>query len=70
MYKNYTTLTSIYNTLSLIPTKGENTILMGQCLFTLRDVLMDMEKQFNTDNINNKIPEELKDDGQIVSPSC
>ena len=53
MYKNYTTLTSIYNTLSLIPTKGEDTILMGQCLFTLRDVLADIQKQLNANNMDN-----------------
>lgn len=33
---------NIYNTMTLIETKGESTILMGACLSTLKEVLQSM----------------------------
>lgn len=37
-------LIKIYNTLGLVSTKGEDTIMMGQCLSTFRTVLMEMQE--------------------------
>ena len=33
-------LTRIYNSLSLITTRGEDTIIMAQCLITLRELVL------------------------------
>lgn len=38
------TLINIYNTLSLVETKGQSSIYMGACLSTLKD-LIDEENQ-------------------------
>lgn len=35
----------IFNTLTLITTSGENTIIMGQCLSALKDLIADMQKE-------------------------
>lgn len=43
----------LYNTLSLVTTKGEDTILMGECLKQLRDFtnrLVDLQKEKNNEN--------------------
>lgn len=43
----------LYNTLSLITTKGEDTILMGECLKQLRDFtnrLVDLQEEKNNEN--------------------
>lgn len=42
-------LIRIYNTLSLISTKGEDTVAMAQCLLALKQII---------DNENNKTEEE------------
>lgn len=36
-------LAKIYNTLTLISTKGEDTIIMGQCLSAMHDVLVEIQ---------------------------
>lgn len=41
-------LIKIYNTLGLVSTKGEDTIMMGQCLSTFRTVLMEMQEAVAT----------------------
>ena len=38
-------LTKIYNTLALIQTSGENTIIMGDCLKATRDFINELNKQ-------------------------
>ena len=43
----------LYNTLSLVTTKGEDTILMGECLKQLRDFtnrLVDLQEEKNNKN--------------------
>ena len=43
----------LYNTLSLVSTKGEDTILMGECLKQLRDFinrLVDLQEEKNNKN--------------------
>ena len=43
----------LYNTLSLVTTKGEDTILMGECLKQLRDFtnrLIDLQEEKNNEN--------------------
>lgn len=43
----------LYNTLSLVSTKGEDTILMGECLKQLRDFinrLVDLQEEKNSEN--------------------
>lgn len=37
-------LIKVYNTLFNISTKGEDTIIMGQCLTVMRDSLMALQK--------------------------
>lgn len=38
-------LVQIYNTLTTISTKGEDTIIMAQCLSTLRPLLLQLQEQ-------------------------
>lgn len=43
----------LYNTLSLVTTKGEDTIFMGECLKQLRDFtnrLVDLQEEKNNEN--------------------
>lgn len=43
----------LYNTLSLVTTKGEDTILMGECLKQLRDFtnrLVGLQEEKNNEN--------------------
>lgn len=43
----------LYNTLSLVTTKGEDTILMGECLKQLRDFtnrLVNLQEEKNNEN--------------------
>ena len=47
-YEKLETLSRIYNTLLLINTKGEDTLIMADCLNTMRNFVMS-EKQ-NLDN--------------------
>lgn len=37
-------LIKIYNTLTLISTRGEDTIVMGQCLSAMRNTLTEMQE--------------------------
>ena len=45
-------LIKTYNTLLLISTKGEDTMIMGQCLTSMHNILMEMQK-----NMSNEIAE-------------
>lgn len=44
MNQNFKQLVKIYNTLLLVSTKGEDTIIMGQCLTALKDILTQMQE--------------------------
>jgi hypothetical protein len=47
-------LVKIYNTLSLVSTKGEDTVIMGQCLAAFRQVLNELAQDSNSSaEINN-----------------
>ena len=50
-------LTRIYNTLLLVNTKGEDTMIMGECLRALQNFVL-MKKQEITTEQNNKKEEE------------
>ena len=47
---NLEQLIKIYNTLLMVSTKGEDTVIMGQCLNAMRDLL----NQIQQETINNK----------------
>ena len=43
-YNDLQLLTRIYNTLLLVNTKGEDTVLMGTCLQAFKKTLMEMQQ--------------------------
>ena len=43
MEKHVETLVKIYNTLLMVSTRGEDTVVMGQCLAAMRDILMQLQ---------------------------
>ena len=47
MEKYFEQLVKIYNTLLVVSTKGEDTIVMGQCLSALRDMLMQAQEDMS-----------------------
>lgn len=56
-----TQLGKIYNTLGLISTKGEDTVIMAECLKALKSLYSEMEflaKQKKTEENNNSNEEE------------
>ena len=55
-YKDLETLTNIYNTLLLISTRGEDTVLMGNCLTVLRNFVLIKKEEFEN-NQNTKAEE-------------
>ena len=52
-YSDLELLTRIYNTLLLVNTKGEDTMIMGECLKTLQNFIL-AKKQELTSDINEK----------------
>lgn len=36
-------MVKIYNTLTLVSTRGEDTVIMGQCLAAFKDILTQMQ---------------------------
>ena len=56
-YNDLELLTRIYNTLLLVNTKGEDTIVMGECLKTLQNFVLAKKQEF-TNEQNNKKEEE------------
>lgn len=40
-------LIKTYNTLLLISTKGEDTVIMGQCLTSMHNILMEIQQMNN-----------------------
>lgn len=45
-------LAKIYNTLLLISTKGEDTVIMGQCLSAFRQILTEIQSQLSSNNLS------------------
>ena len=58
-YEKLETLSRIYNTLLLINTKGEDTIVMADCLNAMRSFIMG-EKQELDSQVNKDINKEEK----------
>ena len=52
-YNDLELLTRIYNTLLLVNTKGEDTMIMGECLKTLQNFVL-AKKQELTNETNKK----------------
>lgn len=52
-YNDLELLTRIYNTLLLVNTKGEDTMIMGECLKTLQNFVL-TKKQELTNETNKK----------------
>ena len=55
-YNDLQNLTNIYNTLLLVSTRGEDTILMGNCLSALRAFVLTKKEEFEN-NQNIKVEE-------------
>ena len=53
MEQYFETLAKVYNTLLLISTKGEDTVAMGQCLMTLKEMLITIKEEISSKNITN-----------------
>jgi hypothetical protein len=49
-YENLDMLSRIYNTLLLINTKGEDTLLMAECLVTLKNLVLTEKEKINKRN--------------------
>jgi hypothetical protein len=47
-------LMKIYNTLLLVSTKGEDTVIMGQCLAAMRQVLTDLTQNAESPTANSQ----------------
>lgn len=70
LLKEIELLSKIYNTLTLISTKGQETIHMANCLNALIEVIHQLEAQ-NTYTVTipiDNIQEELKENGEVVTP--
>lgn len=52
-YNDLELLTRVYNTLLLVNTKGEDTMIMGECLRALQNFVLTKKQEF-TDEINKK----------------
>lgn len=47
-------LIRIYNTLLMVSTKGEDTVIMGQCLAALQQILMELQQHNNKQDAVNE----------------
>ena len=47
-------LVNIYNTLLLVGTKGENTMIMGECLKALQHFILTKKQENENQEIKNK----------------
>ena len=47
-------LNKIYNTLSLIQTSGENTIIMGDCLKATKELINEIGQEMENDTVEVK----------------
>ena len=52
--ENYANLIKGYNTLQLIETKGENTVIMGECLKALGSLIQAVDKDMNTEKVSEE----------------
>lgn len=57
MEKHLEILAKVYNTLLLVSTKGEDTIIMGQCLSTMHDTLMKIQQELALSHKTDEIKE-------------
>ena len=55
-YNKLETLSRIYNTLLLISTKGEDTLIMADCLTAMRNFITNEQKELET-NKNIQVEE-------------
>lgn len=55
-YNDLQILTNIYNTLLSVSTKGEDTVIMGNCLTALRNFVLTKKEEFEK-NQNTKAEE-------------
>ncbi len=53
-YEELELLTRIYNTLLLVSTKGEDTIIMGDCLKALQNFVVTKKQQTTIKETNEK----------------
>ena len=49
--ENYANLIKVYNTLQLIETKGENTVIMGECWKALGSLIQALEKDMKEEKV-------------------
>jgi hypothetical protein len=49
-YSDLELLTRIYNTLLLVNTKGEDTMIMGECLRTLQNFVLTKKQEIENNN--------------------
>lgn len=57
MQEHIDQLIKVYNTLFGVNTRGEDTIIMGQCLTAMRDSLVELQKLMNNNmGMENKEP--------------
>ena len=54
-YEKLETLSRIYNTLLLINTKGEDTLVMADCLNAMRTFIIEEQKQIENMNQNEGV---------------
>ena len=59
-YEKLETLSRIYNTLLLINTKGENTIVMADCLNAMRSFVMNEQKELEIAMNTKAIQQEVE----------
>ena len=57
-YNDLELLTRLYNTLLLINTKGEDTILMGDCLKALQNFVLTKKEEIESQVQTSKVEEE------------
>lgn len=53
-YNDLELLTRVYNTLLLVNTKGEDTMIMGECLRALQDFILTKKQEITVKQDNKK----------------
>ena len=53
-YNDLELLTRIYNTLLLVNTKGEDTMIMGECLRALQNFILTKKQEITIEQDNKK----------------
>lgn len=53
-YNDLELLTRIYNTLLLVNTRGEDTMIMGECLKTLQNFVLTKKQELTNETTNKK----------------